>query len=101
PAAAYATGEAIRVLARAGLGAVTALTVPIALAVVGVLAIVVLSESRVIRAYPQGGGSYAVAKENLGTVPGLVAASALLIDYVLTVAVSTAAGVGAISSFLP
>jgi amino acid transporter len=98
---AYATEEAMRVLALAGLGAVTALTLPIALAVVGVLAIVVLSESRVIRAYPQGGGSYAVAKENLGTVPGLVAASALLIDYVLTVAVSTAAGVEAISSFLP
>jgi amino acid transporter len=98
---AYATEEAMRVLALAGVGAVTALTMPIALAVVGVLAIVVLSESRVIRAYPQGGGSYAVAKENLGTVPGLVAASALLIDYVLTVAVSTAAGVEAISSFVP
>ncbi len=97
---AYATEEAMRVLALAGAGAL-ALTMPIALAVVGVLAIVVLSESRVIRAYPQGGGSYAVAKENIGTIPGLVAASALLIDYVLTVAVSTAAGVAAISSFLP
>jgi amino acid transporter len=97
---AYATEEAMRVLALAGVGAL-ALTMPIAIAVVGVLAIVVLSESRVIRAYPQGGGSYAVAKENLGIVPGLVAASALLIDYVLTVAVSTAAGVAAISSFIP
>jgi amino acid transporter len=97
---AYATEEAMRVLALAGAGAL-ALTMPIALAVVAVLAIVVLSESRVIRAYPQGGGSYAVAKENIGVVPGLVAASALLIDYVLTVSVSTAAGVAAISSFLP
>lgn len=97
---AYATEEAMRVLAIAGT-AVLALTMPIAVAVVAVLAIVVLSESRVIRAYPNGGGSYAVAKENLGRVPGLVAASALLIDYVLTVAVSTAAGVAAIGSFLP
>lgn len=97
---AYATEEAMRVLAIAGAGALV-LTMPIALAVVAVLAIVVLSESRVIRAYPQGGGSYAVAKENLGKVPGLVAASALLIDYVLTVAVSTAAGVAAITSLVP
>jgi amino acid transporter len=97
---AYATEEAMRVLAIAGAG-VLALTMPIAIAVVGVLAIVVLSESRVIRAYPQGGGSYAVAKENIGTLAGLVAAAALLIDYVLTVAVSTAAGVAAVSSFVP
>lgn len=97
---AYATEEAMRVLAIAGAGALV-LTMPIALAVVAVLAIVVLSESRVIRAYPQGGGSYAVAKENIGTLAGLVAAAALLIDYVLTVAVSTAAGVAAVSSFVP
>jgi amino acid transporter len=97
---AYATEEAMRVLALAGAGAL-AFTMPIALAVVGVLAIVVLSESRVIRVYPQGGGSYAVAKENIGVLPGLIAASALLIDYVLTVSVSTAAGVAAVSSFLP
>ncbi|MGH2449727.1 MAG: APC family permease [Candidatus Limnocylindria bacterium] len=96
---AYATEEAMRILALAGVAALT-LTMPIALAVVGVLAIVVLSESRVIRAYPNGGGSYMVAKENLGIVPGLVAAAALLIDYVLTVAVSTAAGVAAIGSFV-
>jgi amino acid transporter len=97
---AYATEEAMRILAIAG-GAALALTLPIALAVVFVLAIVVLSESRVIRAYPNGGGSYLVALENHGVVAGLVAASALLIDYVLTVAVSTAAGVAAISSFAP
>ena len=97
---AYATEEAMRVLALAGTASL-ALTMPIALAVVFVLAIVILSESRVIRAYPNGGGSYLVARENHGVVAGLVAASALLIDYVLTVAVSTAAGVAAISSFVP
>jgi amino acid transporter len=97
---AYATEEAMRVLALAGTAAL-ALTMPIAIAVVFVLAIVILSESRVIRAYPNGGGSYLVARENHGVIAGLVAASALLIDYVLTVAVSTAAGVAAISSFGP
>jgi len=97
---AYATEEAMRVLALAGVSAL-ALTMPIAIAVVFVLAIVVLSESRVIRAYPNGGGSYLVARENHGVIAGLIAASALLIDYVLTVAVSTAAGVAAISSFIP
>ena len=96
---AYATEEAMRVLALAGVAALS-LTMPIALAVVFVLAIVVLSESRVINAYPNGGGSYLVARENHGVVAGLVAASALLIDYVLTVAVSTAAGVAAITSFV-
>ena len=97
---AYATEEAMRVLAIAGAAAL-ALTMPIAIAVTCVLGIVVLSESRVIRAYPNGGGSYLVARENHGVVAGLVAASALLIDYVLTVAVSAAAGVAAISSFVP
>jgi amino acid transporter len=97
---AYATEEAMRVLALAGVAALS-LTMPIAIAVVFVLAIVILSESRVIRAYPNGGGSYLVARENHGIIAGLVAASALLIDYVLTVAVSTAAGVAAISSFIP
>src|SRR5437879_9917846 len=97
---AYATEEAMRILSVAGVGAL-ALTMPIAIAVTCVLAIVVLSESRVIRAYPNGGGSYLVARENHGIIAGLVAASALLIDYVLTVAVSAAAGVAAISSFVP
>src|SRR5437867_9915830 len=97
---AYATEEAMRVLAFAG-GAALALTMPIAIAVCVVLAVVILSESRVIRAYPNGGGSYIVAKDNHGVIAGLVAASALMIDYVLTVAVSSAAGVAAISSFVP
>lgn len=97
---AYATEEAMRVLALAGAGALT-LTMPLGLAVVGILGIVILSQLQVIRAYPNGGGSYVVTSENLGRLPGLFAAGALLIDYVLTVAVSTAAGVAAISSFLP
>jgi amino acid transporter len=97
---AYATEEAMRVLALAGTSALL-LTMPIALAITTVLAIVVLSQTQVIRTYPGGGGSYAVARNELGAVPGLVVASALLIDYVLTVAVSTAAGVEAIGSFVP
>ncbi len=97
---AYATEEAMRILAIAGAAGIF-WTSPVALAVVGVLAIVVLSQSQVIRAYPNGGGSYVVASDNLGTLPGLVAAAALLIDYVLTVATSTAAGVEAITSFVP
>lgn len=97
---AYATEEAMRVLALAGAGAI-ALTMPIALAIAAVLAIVVLSQTQVIRTYPGGGGSYAVAKNEIGRVAGLVVASALLIDYVLTVAVSVAAGVAAIGSFVP
>src|SRR5438477_242810 len=90
----------MRVLALAGVAALS-LTMPIALAIVGVLAVVVLSQLQVIKAYPNGGGSYVVTSDNLGRVPGLIAASSLLIDYVLTVAVSTAAGVAAITSFAP
>ena len=97
---AYATEEAMRVLALAGAAALT-LTMPITIAIVVVLAIVVLSYRQVIRAYPQGGGSYVVASQNLGILPGLVAASALLVDYFLTVAVSVAAGVAAITSAIP
>ena len=97
---AYATEETMRVLALAGVGAL-ALTMPISIAIVVILAIVVLSYLQVIRAYPHGGGSYIVARENLGILPGLVAASALLVDYVLTVAVSVAAGVAALTSAVP
>jgi amino acid transporter len=97
---AYATEETMRVLALAGVAAL-ALTMPIAIAICVVLAIVVLSYMQVIRAYPQGGGSYVVASQNLGVLPGLVAASALLVDYFLTVAVSVAAGVAAITSAVP
>jgi amino acid transporter len=97
---AYATEEIMRVLVLAGVGAL-ALTMPITVAIVVVLAIVVVSYLQVIRAYPNGGGSYIVALDNLGTIPGLVAAAALLTDYVLTVAVSTSAGVAAITSAFP
>jgi amino acid transporter len=98
---AYATEETMRVLALAGISAVAALTLPLTVAIVVVLAIVVLSYVQVIKAYPSGGGSYVVAKENLGVVPGLVAGSALLVDYFLTVSVSVAAGVAAITSAFP
>jgi amino acid transporter len=97
---AYATEEAMRVLALAGASAL-ALTMPITVAITVILAIVVLSYLQVIRAYPSGGGSYVVASENLGTMAGLVAAAALLVDYVLTVAVSVAAGVAAVTSAFP
>jgi amino acid transporter len=97
---AYATEEIMRVVVLAGAGAL-ALTMPITAAIVLVLAIVVLSYQQTIRAYPNGGGSYIVASDNLGRLPGLVAAGALLTDYVLTVAVSIAAGVAALTSIFP
>ena len=65
------------------------------------LAIVVTSYRQVIAAYPGGGGSYIVASDNLGTLPGLTAAAAILTDYVLTVSVSVAAGVAALTSIRP
>jgi amino acid transporter len=97
---AYATEEIMRVLVLAGAGALV-LTIPITVVVVIVLAIVVTSYRQTIAAYPKGGGSYIVASDNLGTLPGLAAASAILTDYVLTVAVSTAAGVAALTSVFP
>jgi amino acid transporter len=97
---AYATEETMRALALAGAGAL-ALTMPLTIAIVVILAIVVISYLQVIRAYPNGGGSYVVASENLGRIPGLVAAAALLVDYVLTVSVSVAGGVLAITSARP
>src|SRR6266516_5696220 len=97
---AYATEEIMRVLVLAGAGAL-ALTMPITIGIVLVLAIVVTSYQQTIRAYPSGGGSYIVANDNLGPLPGLTAAGALLTDYVLTVAVSIAAGVEALTSIFP
>ena len=76
-------------------------SLPIALAITGLMAVVAVSYFQTIHAYPSGGGSYAVARENLGTLPGLISAAALLIDYLLTVAVSLTAGVGAIASAFP
>lgn len=97
---AYATEEIMRVLVLAGLGALS-LTMPITIGICVVLAIVVLSYQQVIRAYPGGGGSYIVAKDNLGPIPGLIAGAALLTDYILTVSVSVAAGIAAITSVFP
>src|SRR2546430_7328632 len=91
---AYATEEILLILVLAGIAAAH-LDIPIALAITGLLAIVTISYQQTIHAYPSGGGSYIVARANLGTVPGLVAAAALLVDYVLTVSVSVAAGVAA------
>jgi amino acid transporter len=78
-----------------------ALSFPIGLAIIGLLTIAALSYFQTIHGYPSGGGSYVVARENLGTSPGLVAAAALLIDYLLTAAVSLAAGMEAIASAFP
>ncbi len=77
------------------------LTLPISLVILGLLVVVTLSYRQTIPAYPNGGGSYIVARENLGILPGLVAASALMIDYVLNVAVCVAAGVHNVVSILP
>ncbi len=97
---AYATEETMRALALAG-AAGLAFTMPLTIAIVVILAIVVTSYLQVIRAYPQGGGSYIVASRNLGPLPGLLAAAALLVDYVLTVSVSVAGGVLAITTAFP
>lgn len=97
---AYATQEALLVLTAAGAVGMS-LILPISLAVAALLTIVVISYRQTVRAYPSGGGAYRVAHENLGMYPGLFAASALLIDYVLTVAVSITAGVEAITSAAP
>jgi amino acid transporter len=97
---AYATEEMMLVLVTAGAGALV-YRIPLAMIIVAVLAIVIVSYRQTVRAYPSGGGSYIVARENLGTLPGLLAAASLLIDYVLTVAVSVVAGVLAITSAAP
>src|SRR6195256_1974836 len=98
---AYASEEILLVLAVAyAYGQTNAFNyvVPITLVIAVVLTIVAISYRQTIHAYPSGGGAYIVAKENLGTTPGLVAAAALLVDYILTVSVSISAGVAAITS---
>ncbi|MEX1255189.1 MAG: APC family permease [Dehalococcoidia bacterium] len=97
---AYATEEILLVLLLVGTSYFY-LSVPIALTISLLVVVVALSYSQVIRGYPNGGGSYAVAQENLGVVPGLIAGASLVVDYTLTVAVSTAAGVAAIISAFP
>jgi amino acid transporter len=99
---AYATEQILLVLAAAALvqnqGNPFSKLVPITIAISVLLIIVSISYRQTIRAYPSGGGAFIVAKENLGTVPGLVAGASLLVDYCLTVSVSTSAGVEAITS---
>lgn len=98
---AYASEEILLVLAVVfAFGQANAFNyvVPITLVIVVVLIIVAISYRQTIFAYPSGGGAYIVAKDNLGTMPGLVAGAALLVDYVLTVSVSISAGVAAITS---
>jgi len=97
---AYATQEMMLVLVLAGTAAFANI-LPLAAGVAALLVVVVISYQQTVRAYPNGGGAYIVARENLGDLPGLYAAAALLIDYTLTVAVSIAAGVDAIVSAVP
>ncbi len=97
---AYATEEILLVLSIAGMAALD-YSMPISAVIALLLFIVIVSYRQTIHAYPEGGGSYIVARENLGTLWGLIAAAALLLDYILTVAVSTAAGVAAVTSAFP
>lgn len=97
---AYATEEIFFILALAGAAAFR-YALPIAIAITTLLGIVVFSYRQTVAAYPKGGGTYIVTKDNLGTYPSLIAAAALLIDYILTVAVSISSGVAAITSALP
>ncbi|MEJ7803741.1 MAG: APC family permease [Candidatus Limnocylindria bacterium] len=97
---AYGPEEIMRVLALAGTGALT-LTLPLAGLITVMLAIVTLSYRQTIKAYPKGASSYLVATDNLGSGMGVLAAAALLIGYVVTVAVSVSAGVAALTSIVP
>jgi amino acid transporter len=94
---AYATEEILLVLAAAGAVALSAV-LPISLAITALLAVVALSYRQTIHAYPRGGGSYIVTRDNLGDHAGLTAGAALMLDYILTVAVSISAGVAAVTS---
>src|ERR1700726_1283423 len=98
--AAYGPEAALTLLLPLGAAGVAPI-VPISLSIIILLTIVYFSYRQTIAAYPGGGGSFTVASENLGTYPGLLAAAALMIDYVLTAAVGISAGVGALVSALP
>ena len=97
---AYATEEILFVLVLAGSAALS-YSLPVAIGIATLLAIVVISYRQTVQAYPQGGGAYLVAKDNLGVFPALTAAAALLVDYVLTVSVSVVAGIAALTSAVP
>src|SRR2546421_2593693 len=97
---AYATDAILVALISAGVGSGNLwMIIPISVAIVGLLTIVVISYRQTIPTYPNGGGSYIVAKDNLGTLPGLIAAASLLIDYILTVSVSISSGVLTLASY--
>ena len=98
--AAYGPEAALTLLIPLGIGGVSHIG-PITTLIIVLLAVVYFSYRQTIAAYPHGGGSYTVAKENLGIGPGLLAAAALLLDYVLVVAVGVSAGVGALVSAVP
>ena len=97
---AYATEEILLVLVLAGHAALS-YSIPVAVGIAALLAVVVISYRQTVQAYPQGGGAYIVARENLGTFPALTAGAALLTDYVLTVSVSVVAGIAALTSAFP
>jgi amino acid transporter len=97
---AYATQEILVILAAAGTMAF-GIVFPISIAIVFLLGIVTISYEQTIHAYPDGGGAYIVARDNLGELPALIAGAALLTDYVLTVSVSIASGVAQITSAFP
>jgi amino acid transporter len=97
---AYATEEILMVLIPASV-ALAHFSIPISMMIVLLLAILTVSYSQIIFEYPEGGGAYIVSKSNLGEWPGLTAAASLMIDYILTVAVSVAAGIAAITSAIP
>ena len=97
---AYATEAIMSILILLGSGAL-AMTLPLAIGIAALVLTVIFSYIQTIIHYPEGGGAYTVAKDNLGTLPSLIAAAALLTDYVLTVSVSVSAGVRAFTSAFP
>src|SRR5437016_250084 len=97
---AYATEAILGVLVMIDLSAVR-FQMPLTIGICMLIAIVVISYQQTIKAYPTGGGSYIVASDNLGETPGLIAGAALLVDYILTVSVSVAAGIAALVSAYP
>ncbi len=98
---AYATEEILRVLIVAGAAGALAYSIGVSIAIALLLTVVSFSYRQVCRAYPSGGGAYIVARQNLAPIFGLIAAAALLIDYVMTVAVSTASAIQQIQSIVP
>lgn len=97
---AYAIDEILIVLILAGTAALS-VSLPIALTIIGLLILLTISYEQTIHTYPGGGGAYIVARDNLGETPALIAGASLLVDYILTVAVSISSGVAQITSAFP